>query len=35
MRRAIRRLIFLGMLCGFVGDLIMARLVRVPNRLVC
>ncbi|HNR96386.1 MAG TPA: lysoplasmalogenase [Anaerolineae bacterium] len=28
-------LIFLGMLCGFVGDLIMARLVRVPNRLVC
>lgn len=27
-------LIFLGMLCGFVGDLIMSRLVRVSNRLV-
>jgi uncharacterized membrane protein YhhN len=26
--------IFLGMLFGFVGDVIMARLVRVPNRLV-
>ena len=26
--------IFLGMLSGFAGDLIMARLVRVPNRLV-
>ena len=28
------RYIFVGMLCGFLGDLIMARLVRVPNRLV-
>ena len=27
-------LVFLGMLCSFMGDLIMARLVPVPNRLV-
>jgi len=28
-------LIFLGMSAGFVGDLIMARLIPVPNRVVC
>ena len=28
-------LIFLGMAAGFVGDLIMARLIPVPNRLIC